>query len=68
MPDVEADGDPEAVARFKQAIDEVDALLMATPEYNHCVSMTLVFEVQTGRMREVAQRPAPPARSTRPSS
>jgi chromate reductase, NAD(P)H dehydrogenase (quinone) len=32
--DVEAAGDPEAVVRFKQAIREADALLIATPEYN----------------------------------
>ncbi len=35
--DVEADGDPEPVAALKQAIDEADALLIATPEYNHGV-------------------------------
>ena len=35
--DVEADGDPAAVRRFKQAIADADALLIATPEYNHCV-------------------------------
>jgi len=35
--DVEALGDPEHVRRFKQAIADSDALLIATPEYNHCV-------------------------------
>ena len=35
--DVEAEGDPESVARFKQAIREADGVLMATPEYNHGV-------------------------------
>jgi chromate reductase len=35
--DVEAEGDPEPVARFKQAIGGADGLLIATPEYNHCV-------------------------------
>jgi chromate reductase len=35
--DVEAEGDPAAVAAFKRAIGEADALLIATPEYNHCV-------------------------------
>jgi chromate reductase, NAD(P)H dehydrogenase (quinone) len=35
--DVEADGDPPAVASFKRAIARADALLIATPEYNHCV-------------------------------
>ena len=33
--DVEAAGDPEAVAAFKDAIRAADALLIATPEYNH---------------------------------
>jgi chromate reductase len=35
--DVEAQGDPPSVAAFKRAIREADALLIATPEYNHCV-------------------------------
>lgn len=35
--DVEAAGDPEAVARLKQAIGAADGVLMATPEYNHGV-------------------------------
>jgi chromate reductase len=35
--DVEAEGEPDAVRRFKQAIADSDALLIATPEYNHCV-------------------------------
>ena len=35
--DVEAEGDPEPVARFKEAIADSDGLLIATPEYNHCV-------------------------------
>ena len=35
--DVEAQGDPEPVARLKQAIRESDGVLMATPEYNHGV-------------------------------
>jgi chromate reductase len=35
--DVEADGDPPAVADFKRAIAGADALLIAPPEYNHCV-------------------------------
>lgn len=35
--DVEAHGDPPAVADFKRAIAAADALLIATPEYNHCV-------------------------------
>jgi chromate reductase len=35
--DVEAGGDPAAVSDFKRAIARADALLIATPEYNHCV-------------------------------
>ncbi|MFI5273780.1 MAG: NADPH-dependent FMN reductase [Ktedonobacterales bacterium] len=35
--DVEARGDPEPVAAFKAAIRAADALLIATPEYNHGV-------------------------------
>ena len=35
--DVEAGGDPEPVQALKQAIGEADALLIATPEYNHGV-------------------------------
>jgi chromate reductase len=35
--DVEAEGDPDAVARLKQAIRDADGVLMATPEYNHGV-------------------------------
>ena len=35
--DVEAEGDPPAVAEFKRAIAAADALVIATPEYNHCV-------------------------------
>ena len=35
--DVEARGDPPAVAALKTAIQESDALLIASPEYNHCI-------------------------------
>jgi chromate reductase len=35
--DVEAEGDPDSVARFKQAISAADGVLMVTPEYNHGV-------------------------------
>jgi chromate reductase len=35
--DVEARGDPEPVVAFKAAIRAADALLIATPEYNHGV-------------------------------
>jgi chromate reductase, NAD(P)H dehydrogenase (quinone) len=33
--DVERQGDPESVAALKRAIREADALLIATPEYQH---------------------------------
>lgn len=35
--DVEAEGDPQPVHRFKERIREADALLIATPEYQHGV-------------------------------
>lgn len=35
--DVEAAGDPPSVAALKEAIRAADAVLMATPEYNHGV-------------------------------
>jgi len=35
--DVEAQGDPPAVAAFKQAIAAADGVLFVTPEYNHGV-------------------------------
>ena len=35
--DVESEGDPKPVAAFKAAIGAADALLIATPEYNHGV-------------------------------
>jgi chromate reductase len=35
--DLEAEGDPTPVSALKRAIGEADALLLATPEYNHCV-------------------------------
>ena len=35
--DVEAEGDPAPVARLKSAIASADGVLIATPEYNHCI-------------------------------
>jgi chromate reductase len=35
--DVEATGDPEPVRRFKDAIATLNAVLLATPEYNGVV-------------------------------
>jgi chromate reductase len=39
--DVEAQGDPEPVRRFKERIRAADALLIATPEYNYSISGVL---------------------------
>jgi len=36
--DVEAEGDPERVSEFKNAINKADGVLIATPEYNHGVA------------------------------
>ena len=35
--DVQAQGDPPAVTRLKQQIEEADAFLIATPEYNYSI-------------------------------
>lgn len=35
--DLHADGEPPAVRRFKSRITNADALLIATPEYNHSI-------------------------------
>ncbi len=35
--DVEAAGDPASVVALTRARGEADALLLATPEYNHCI-------------------------------
>jgi len=39
--DIEAQGLPEPVQRFRERIAAVDALLIATPEYNHSISGVL---------------------------
>ncbi len=36
-PDVEQEGFPESVERFRQRIARADAVLIATPEYNHSI-------------------------------
>ena len=33
------------MARFKQAIADADGLLIATPEYNHCVPGVLKYAI-----------------------
>lgn len=35
--DVEAEGDPDSVKKFKNGISAADGILIATPEYNHGV-------------------------------
>ena len=40
--DVEAEGDPEPVAEFKQKIQAADAVLIASPEYDYAVPGVLV--------------------------
>jgi chromate reductase len=35
--DIEAEGDPPAVTAFKEAIAVADAMVIASPEYSHCV-------------------------------
>lgn len=46
--DVETNGDPAPVADFKRAIAAADALLIATPEYNHCVPGVLKNAIDWG--------------------
>ena len=46
--DVEDTGEPEAVVTFKQAIAGADALLVATPEYNHGVPGVLKNAIDVG--------------------
>ncbi|TVP77733.1 MAG: NAD(P)H-dependent oxidoreductase [Gemmatimonadales bacterium] len=46
--DVEAEGDPDRVERFKEAIRSADAVLMACPEYNHGISGVLKNAVDWG--------------------
>ena len=46
--DVEADGDPSAVAAFKERLREADGLLIATPEYNDGVPGVLTNAIDWG--------------------
>jgi len=46
--DVEARGDPPAVAAFKAALDGADGLLIATPEYNDGIPAVLVNAMDWG--------------------
>ena len=46
--DVEAAGDPPAVARFKTAIRDADGVLIATPEYNNGIPALLTNAIDWG--------------------
>ena len=46
--DVEADGDPPAVAAFKTALYEADGVLIATPEYNDGIPGVLTNAIDWG--------------------
>jgi chromate reductase, NAD(P)H dehydrogenase (quinone) len=46
--DVEANGDPPAVAAFKASLRDADGLLIATPEYNEGVPAVLTNAVDWG--------------------
>lgn len=50
--DVEAEGTPLAVGEFKAAIADADALLIATPEYNHGVPGVLKNALDWASRRE----------------
>jgi chromate reductase, NAD(P)H dehydrogenase (quinone) len=46
--DVEAQGDPPAVAAFKAALYQVDGILIATPEYNDGIPAVLTNAIDWG--------------------
>jgi chromate reductase len=46
--DVEAEGDPPAVRRFKASLREADGLLIATPEYNDGIPGVLTTAIDWG--------------------
>lgn len=46
--DVEKAGFPDVVTRFKQAVTESDAVLIATPEYNHSIPGVLKNAIDWG--------------------
>ena len=46
--DVEVSGIPEAVKRFKERIESADAILIATPEYNHSYPGILKNAIEWG--------------------
>lgn len=46
--DVEAEGDPPPVARFKASLQEADGLLIATPEHNDGIPGILTTAIEWG--------------------
>jgi chromate reductase len=46
--DVEAEGDPSAVAAFKERLREADGVLIATPEYNDGIPGVLTTAIDWG--------------------
>jgi chromate reductase, NAD(P)H dehydrogenase (quinone) len=46
--DLEAEGDPPAVAEFKAALEQADGLLIATPEYNEGIPGLLTNALDWG--------------------
>src|SRR4051812_14490288 len=46
--DVEAEGDPPAVAAFKSSLQRADGLLIATPEYNDGIPAVLTNAIDWG--------------------
>jgi chromate reductase, NAD(P)H dehydrogenase (quinone) len=46
--DMEAEGDPPAVGRFKTSLREADGVLIATPEYNYGIPGVLTTAIDWG--------------------
>src|SRR5690625_1832058 len=44
--DVEAEGDPDYVTEFKEAIRQADGILVATPEYNYGITSVVKAAVE----------------------
>jgi len=46
--DLEAEGDPAAVAAFKSSVEQADGVLIATPEYNDGIPAVLTNAIDWG--------------------